>query len=344
MALLFLIPPSETLPCPSNDQPLLPSIQPPLPTVPTHPMTTRTHTGSLKPKYFADYKLFYTTKHPPISLPAAPLESEPSSYTKAATDAWWRAAMAQEFDALISNGTWTLCPRPSNQHVIRNKWVYRIKQKPDGSIERFKTWLVAKGFEQQNGIDYKETFSLVIKASTIRIILALTVHFDWPIRQLDVSNAFLHGTLLEKVYMEQPQGFIDSSKPDHVCQLHKSIYGLKQAHRAWFNCLSSALLDLGFIASLVDSSLFIFIQHNIEIYLLIYVDDIIVASTHCAIIISLITQLQVKFPMKDLGPLNFFLGIEAHRSSDSLHLRQAKYIADLLHRTCMLLRLQIVQI
>jgi hypothetical protein len=110
-------------------------------------MTTRTRTGSLRPKSFVDYKLFYTTKHPPVSLPAAPLESEPSSYTKTVADARWRAAMTQEYDALISNGTWTLCPRPSNQHVIRNKWVYRIKQKPDGSIERFKARLVAKGFE-----------------------------------------------------------------------------------------------------------------------------------------------------------------------------------------------------
>jgi hypothetical protein len=244
--------------------------------------------------------------------------------------------MSDEFQALITNGTWTLCPRPLHQNVLRNKWVYRIKHKPDGSVERFKARLVAKGFEQQNGVDYTETFSPVIKASTIRIVLALVVHFDWPIRQLDVSNAFLHGSLMEEVYMEQPQGFIDPSKPDHVCRLHKSIYGLKQAPRAWFTCLSSALLDLGFVASLVDSSLFIFIMNNIKIYLLIYVDDIIVTGTHSAVITSLISQLQTKFPVKDLGPLNFFLGIEAHRTPDSLHLSQGKYITDLLHRTCML--------
>jgi hypothetical protein len=275
-------------------------------------MTTRARTGSLKPKYFTDYKLYYTTNHPPNNLPSTLSEIEPSCYTKAALDARWRAAMSQEFDALITNGTWTLCPRPSQQHVIRNKWVYRIKQRPDGSIERFKARLVAKGFEQQDGVDYKETFSPVIKASTIRIVLALAVHFDWPIRQLDVSNAFLHDSLLEEVYMEQPQGFIDSTKPDHVCKLHKSIYGLKQAPRAWFNCLSSALLELGFVASLVDSSLFIFIMNNIKIFLLIYVDDIIVTGTHSSVITSLIAQLQLKFPLKDLGPLAFFLGIEAH--------------------------------
>jgi hypothetical protein len=119
----------------------------------------------------------------------------------------------------------------------------------------------------------------------------LAVHFDWTIRQLDVSNAFFNGSLMEEVYMEQPQGFLDPTKPDHVCRLHKSIYGLKQAPQAWFTCLSSILLELGFVASLVDSSLFIFIMHNVKIFLLIYVDDIIVIGTHTKVIISLISAL-----------------------------------------------------
>jgi hypothetical protein len=170
-------PSTEALTCPPNPLPTS-SIQPNLPTVPPHPMATRTHTGSLKPKSFADYKLFYTTNHPPASLSATPTESEPFSYTKAAVDVRWRAAMTQEFEALITHNAWTLCPKPSNQHVIRNKLVYRIKQKPDGSIERFKARLVANGFEQQNDIDYKETFSPIIKVSTIHIVLALAVHFD----------------------------------------------------------------------------------------------------------------------------------------------------------------------
>jgi hypothetical protein len=348
-------PQSESLPPTSNTQafpsptaaPALPPTQPiSLPSTsaplalanPTsaHPMTTRTRTGSLRPKPFADYKLFYTTNHPPAALPSIIPEIEPSCYSKAASDARWRVAMTQEFEALIANDTWTLCLRPKQQHVIRNKWVYKIKQRPDGSIERFKARLVAKGFEQQNGVDYTDTFSPVIKSSTIRIVLALAVHFDWPIRQFDVSNAFLHGSLMEEVFMEQPQGFVDATKPDYVCKLHKSIYGLKQAPRAWFKCLSSTLLDLGFVASLVDSSLFIFIRDKIKIFLLIYVDDILVTGTHNAVINSLILQLQTQFPLKDLGPLGFFLGIEAHRSSDSLHLCQAKYITDLLHRTRML--------
>ena len=105
--------------------------------------------------------------------------------------------------------------------------MYKIKQKPNGSVERFKARLVAKGFDQQCGIDYTETFSPVIKPSMIRVLLCLVVHFDWHIRQLDISNAFLHGNLLEEVYMEQPQGFVDQEHPDLVCKLHKAIYGLK---------------------------------------------------------------------------------------------------------------------
>jgi len=119
--------------------------------------------------------------------------------------------MTTEYNALISNSTWTLCPRPSHKHVIRNKWVYKLKQKSDGTIDRYKARLVAKGFEQQDGIDYTETFSPVIKPAAIRLIFALAVHYDWIIWQLDVSNAFLHGQLTDEIFMEQPQGFVDSS-------------------------------------------------------------------------------------------------------------------------------------
>jgi len=227
--------------------------------------------------------------------------------------------MQLEFDALISNDTWTLCPRPLQHNVIRNKWVFKIKKKADGTIERFKARLVAKGFDQQSGVDYTETFSPVIKPSTIRIILAVAVQFEWDIRQLDVSNAFLHGNLLEEVYMEQPQGFAAKGQPDLVCKLHKAIYGLKQAPRAWFTRLSNFLLDLGFTASLVDTSLFIYICGSIQIYMLVYVDDIIITGTHSSVISSLIVKLQCEFPVKDLGPLNFFLGIQVTRTSHGLH-------------------------
>jgi hypothetical protein len=154
-------------------------------------MNTRSRTGSTRPKQFPNFQLYKATKYPPQMFHITISESEPSCYRKAASDPRWVQAMTEEFQALQHNGTWTLCPRPPHQNIISNKWVYRIKQNSDGTIERFKARLVAKGFEQQNGIDYTETFSPVIKPATIRVILSLAVQFDWTIRQLDISNAFL---------------------------------------------------------------------------------------------------------------------------------------------------------
>jgi hypothetical protein len=146
----------------------------------------------------------------------------------------------------MANRTWSLCPRPLNKRVVRNKWVYKIKRNPDGRIERYKARLVAKGFDQISGIDYYDTFSPVVKPTTIRLVLALIVSLKWNVKQLDVSNAFLHGILDEEVYMEQPKGYEDDNFPEHVCRLHKSLYGLKQAPRAWFQRLSQQLVEYGF--------------------------------------------------------------------------------------------------
>ena len=164
--------------------------------------------------------------------------------------------------------------------------------------------MVAKGFHQQPGIDYDETFSLVIKPTTVRIILTLAAQFQWPLRQLDISNAFLHGYLKEDVDMSQPQGFTDPSKLGYVCKLHKSLYGLKQAPRTWFERFTTHLLSLGFTASTTDPSLFVFHLKNAILYLLLYVDDIIITRTSLTLIIDLISTLQNTFELKDLGPLH----------------------------------------
>jgi hypothetical protein len=168
-----------------------------------------------------------------------------------------------------------------------------------------------------------ETFSPAIKPSSIRIILSLAVHFSWGIHQLDVSNAFLHGHLAEEVYIEQPQGLHDKNQPDSLCRLHKAINGLKQVPRAWFTRLSTFLLDIGFTASLVDNSLFVLISGAVQIYILMYVDEIILTGTHPLALTSLICKLQQEFPLKDLGPLSFFLGIQVSRSSYSLYLKRS---------------------
>ena len=244
--------------------------------------------------------------------------------------------MIEEYDALVRNGTWQLVPPTSSQNIVGCKWVYRVKYKSDGSVERLKARLVAKGFHQRSGIDYSDTFSPVIKPTTLRIILSLAISHGWPLHQLDINNAFLQGTLHEDVYMAQPPGFIDACNPTHVCKLNKVIYGLKQAPRAWYTELRTFLISFGFHPLISDSSLFQYSHNNITFYLLVYVDDIIVTGPSPSHLQSFITHLSARFSLKDLGPLSYFLGVEVVPTQDGLFLNQTKYISDILTRFNML--------
>jgi hypothetical protein len=150
--------------------------------------------------------------------------------------------MQVEFNALLKNCTWSLVPPQAAKNVVGCKWVFKLKRKADGSVERHKARLVAKGFHQHAGLDYGETFSLVVKPTTIRTVLSIAYSAGWTIKQIDIQNAFLHGILDEDVYMAQLSGFIHPTHPQHICKLHKAIYGLKQAPRAWFSRLSGQLI------------------------------------------------------------------------------------------------------
>jgi hypothetical protein len=140
--------------------------------------------------------------------------------------------MIEEIKALHGNHTWSLVPLHPSMNVVGSRWVYKIKRHADGRIDRYKARLVARGFTQQEGIDYLETFSPVVKPTTVRLVITIAVTHGWKIHQLDVHNAFLNGILQEEVYMAQPPGFVDPTLPSYVCRLHKSLYGLKQAPRA----------------------------------------------------------------------------------------------------------------
>lgn len=209
--------------------------------------------------------------------------------------------MGDEINYQVQHNTWTLIPPHPSYNLVGCRWVFRIKRKADGSVERFKSRLVAKGFNQHPGIDYFETFSPVVKQPTIRMVLGQAVSCGWVLRQLDVNNVFLQGELSEDVYMAQPPGFIDADRPDYVCKLSKAIYGLKQAPRAWYNALRTFLLECNFYNSVADTSLFILNTMDIYLFVLVYVDDIVVTGNSASHVQTFIDLLAARFSIKDMG-------------------------------------------
>ncbi|KAK1698168.1 hypothetical protein QYE76_014865 [Lolium multiflorum] len=219
------------------------------PTPALRTIRTRLQQGIRKPRQYTDGTIRYGL---------LTVAGEPTDLREALQDVQWKKAMDDEYTALMDNKTWHLVPPSSNKNLIDCKWVYRVKKRADGTVERYKARLVAKGFKQRYGIDYEDTFSPVVKAATVRLVLSVAVSQGWSLRQLDVKNAFLHGVLEEEVYMKQPPGFVDPRFPHHICKLDKSLYGLKQAPRAWYARLSAKLQDLGFLPSKADTSLFLY--------------------------------------------------------------------------------------
>ncbi|KAJ0836851.1 putative RNA-directed DNA polymerase [Helianthus annuus] len=316
-------PPSD--PVPTNHIPPPPHPHPIPQTSSTHSMQTRFKSGIHKPRQHLSLN---TETSPSIS----PL---PKSHLTALTDPNWKDAMVNEYKALLENNTWELVPRPSNAPVIRCTWLFKHKFHADGTLERHKARLVVNGKSQTVGIDCDETFSPVVKPTTIRTVLSLAVSNAWPIHQLDVKNAFLHGNLKETVYMFQPPGFTSTEHPKYVCKLQKSLYGLKQAPRAWYQRFAGYISRCGFQSSICDTSLFVYHKGNQMAYLLLYVDDIILTASSDSLLQSIIKSLSSEFNMTDLGQLHHFLGIAVHKQKTGIFLSQATYAADILSRAVM---------
>jgi hypothetical protein len=261
--------------------------------------------------------------------------SKPVAFSDADKYVAWHDAMCDEIKALRYNHTWSLVSFHPSMNVVGSRWVYRIKRRVDGSIDHYKARLVARGFTQQEGIDYSETFSPVIKQVTVILVFSIAVSYNWKIHQLDIHNAFLNGVLTEEVYMKQPPGFVDPTLSSHVCRLHKSLYDLKQALRTWYTRLSDFLLSIGFFASKVDTSLFILSDGTNIFYLFVYVDNILLTGSNSVMLHHLVQLLSSEFKLHDLGDVHYFLGIEVQSTGIGLMLRQRKYILDILTRAGM---------
>jgi len=247
----------------------------------------------------------------------------------------WLRAMKAELDALEENQTWELVELPKGAKAINNKWVFKIKINKDGSVERFKARLVAKGFQQVAGIDYNEIFSPVARMSTIRTLIALVTAFDLELDQMDVVTAFQHGDVEEDIFMRQPDGFKTEGQEHLVCKLRKSLYGLKQAPRQWNIKLHHFLVDtLGFLPNDVDAALYTQWTNGHLIIICVYVDDLLLASNNRPALNELKRRLAAGFKMKDLGSLNYYLGVEVirDRAAGTTTLTQRAYALEVLKR------------
>lgn len=264
---------------------------------------------------------------------------EPASYREAMQskerDRWLRA-MIEEIDSLIKNGTWILVDKVDGRKIVSCKWIFKKKiESADNDKIRFKARLVARGFTQEHGIDYNEVFSPVVKHASIRILLAVVAKLDWELEQLDVRTAFLHGDLEETIYMQQPEGFIKPGEEAKVCLLKKSLYGLKQASRQWHLRFDSQMQRMGFSRSKYDSCVYIKRKGKQAVaYLLLYVDDMLVAGACKAEIQQVKDDLKAAFDMKDLGIARRILGMNIVRNRErrEIWLSQTDYVSRVLNR------------
>ncbi|KAK5795313.1 hypothetical protein PVK06_036574 [Gossypium arboreum] len=229
-------------------------------------MQTKSKSGIFKPRLFTSVLT----------------DQEPTSIVEAFQSPAWTAAAHTEYTALLANHTWDLMPLPVGRKTVGCKWIFKIKRNTDGSVARYKGRLVVKGYLQEAGVDFWDTFSPVVKPTTVHVVPALAVSMGWSLCQVDINNAFLNGDLQEEIYMVQPPGFkqLGDNGQQLVCRLKKVLYGLKQAPRAWFHKLKEFLVDTGFVASKADTSLFVSQSGFQLMYVLVYVDDIIVIGNN----------------------------------------------------------------
>jgi transposase InsO family protein len=308
---------------------------PPAPAAPTGPAATprrsqRSNRGVPEPKYGAwsqEWAQLSAAANGTIAM------TEPSTLEEALRSPYaeqWKEAADDEIKSLLENNTWELGLPPLGVKPIPVKWVFKVKHDSNGRFERFKARLVVKGFRQREGIDYDEVFAPVSRYTTLRALLAKTAAEDLELHQLDVKTAFLHGNLEEEIWIEQPPGYKEGM-PGVACRLLKSLYGLKQAPRAWYHRLLKELELFGFEPSHADPSLFTLSAKECVVYLLVYVDDILVAGRDKQTVQDVKDTLLTSFPGRDMGEVSSYLGmcVKRDRTRNALTISQTGMIKTL---------------
>lgn len=234
--------------------------------------------------------------------------------------------MVEEMDALDKNEAWDIVELPARRKSISSKWLFKKKFNAKGKVEKYKA--------QVEGIDFGEIFSPVSMLTSIRFLLTIVAAFDLEVEQMDVKTTFLHGDLEEEIYMKQPQGFVVKGKKELVCKLKKSLYGMKQPPRMWYQKFDTNILELRFVRSMADHCVYSKQVGNYFIYVVLYVDDMLFVGNNMDVIKEVKSQLSSKFDMKDLGAANFILGMEIKRdhANMKLWLNQRKYVETILQR------------
>ncbi|GKE24097.1 retrovirus-related pol polyprotein from transposon TNT 1-94 [Tanacetum coccineum] len=255
---------------------------------------------------------------------------EPKTYKDALTQSCWIEAMQEELNEFECLGVWELVPRPNKVMVITLKWIYKVKLDELGGILKNKARLVARGYRQEEGIDFEESFALVARLEAIMIVLVFAAHMNVVVYQMDVKTAFLNNNLRE--YVSQSDGFVDPDNPYHVYKLKKALYGLKQAPCAWYDMLSSFLISQDFSKGSVDPTIFIRRQGKELLLVQIYVDDIISAASTPELCDLFSKIMCSKFKMSMMGRISFFLGLQISQSPRGIFINQSKYALESLKK------------
>jgi len=235
---------------------------------------------------------------------------EPANVNEALSHDGWILAMQEELNQFQRNDVWDLVPKPRHKNIIGTKLVFIIKLNKQGEVVGNKARLVAQGYSQQEGIDYTETFAPVARLEAIRLILSYAVNHGIILYQMDVKSAFLNGVISEEVYVKKPPGFEDLKHPDHVYKLKKSLYGMKQAPRAWYDRRSNFLIENDFKRDQVDTTLFRRTLEKDILVVQICDDDIIFGSTNASLCKEFSKLMKDEFEMSMMGELKLFLGIQ----------------------------------